>query len=316
MTPPVLTIWSNARLPGGTDAVAAAFAPHRLVATEDGSAGLEEADVAFGQPEVEAVMAAPRLRLVQLSSAGWDRFDRPDVRGALAAAGTALTTSSGVYREPCAQHALALMLAHARRLPTSFAHQHGDHAWPQAATRAACRLLGPEDTVLLVGFGAIAARLAELLAPFGPRVLGVRRRARGDEPVPIVPLADLDRHLPNADYVVSLLPGGPATRHLFDARTLARMKPGAVLVNIGRGTTVEEEALARGLRAGRPAAAYLDVTDPEPLPPEHPLWTTPGCVITPHAAGGHADEAERLRAHAAANVRRLLAGEPLVDRVV
>ena len=94
------------------------------------------------------------------------------------------------------------------------------------------------------------------------------------------------------------------------------MKPGAVFYNIGRGTTVDQDALGEALRSGRLRAAYLDVTDPEPLPPEHPLWTTPNCVITPHTAGGHDNEWTRLVQHFLANLRRHEAGQPLLDRVI
>ena len=94
------------------------------------------------------------------------------------------------------------------------------------------------------------------------------------------------------------------------------MKRGAVFYNIGRGTTVDQDALGEALRSGQLRAAYLDVTDPEPLPPEHPLWTTPNCVITPHTAGGHADEWVRLVKHFLVNLRRHEAGQPLLDRVI
>jgi phosphoglycerate dehydrogenase-like enzyme len=97
---------------------------------------------------------------------------------------------------------------------------------------------------------------------------------------------------------------------------LQAMKPGAIFYNIGRGTTVDQAALAEALGSGRLSAAYLDVTDPEPLPPEHPLWTTPNCVITPHTAGGHSDEWDRLVDHFLANLRRHEAAEPLLDRVI
>ena len=116
--------------------------------------------------------------------------------------------------------------------------------------------------------------------------------------------------------MIDLLPANEETRRLFDRRRFSAMKPGAVFYNIGRGTTVDQDALAEALRAGRLRAAYLDVTDPEPLPPEHPLWKTPNCVITPHTAGGHADEWLRLVKHFLVNLRRYEAGHPLVDRVI
>ena len=277
---------------------------------------LEQADVAFGQPSVAECLASAQLGWVHLNSAGWDRFDEPSVRAHFAAHGAALSNSAGVYREPCAQHLLSLMLADARQLPRSLGHQLSDRSWPQLETRAGCRLLGPGATVVLVGFGSIAARVAELLLPFRARVVGVRRRPSGQEPVPVVPMTELPRLLAEADHVVDILPGGPATRHAFNASLFSCMKLGATFYNIGRGSTVDQAALLGALETGQLRAAYLDVTEPEPLPPEHPLWRARGCSITPHSAGGHDDEAERLVAHFAQNLARYGQRQPLVDRVL
>lgn len=302
------------------------LAPHELLwseaaqvaagLTDQPSARFEDADVAYGQPDVEQCLASTRLTWVHLRSAGWDRFDQPRVRARFAERGAMLTTSAGVYSEPCAQHVLALMLSEARQLPRSIRHQLTDHAWPQHETRAACSLLGPEATVVLVGFGSIATRVAELLAPFGARVIGVRRTPNGAEPVPTVALSELPAVLREADHVVDVLPGGVGTRHIFDAALFAQLKPGAVFYNIGRGSTVDQAALCAALESGRLRAAYLDVTDVEPLPAEHPLWHEPRCTITPHSAGGHADEEARLTAHLLRNVQRLAAGSALLDRVL
>jgi phosphoglycerate dehydrogenase-like enzyme len=307
-----LRIWSNAEMTAtGPARLAARITPYGVV-----EPSLAQADVAFGQPGVAECLAATRLQWVHLTSAGWDRFDEPGVRAHFAARGIALSNSSGVYREPCAQHLLSFMLADVRQLPRSSRHQHGDRAWPQLETRADCRLLGPGATVALVGFGSIAARLAELLAPFGPRVVGVRRRPSGQEPIPVVAMSELPRLLGEADHVVDILPGGPGTAHAFNAELFSQMKRGATFYNIGRGSTVDQAALLDALDSGQLRAAYLDVTDPEPLPPDHALWRARGCTITPHAAGGHAGEAERLLAHFADNLRRYDAQEALVDRVL
>ena len=115
--------------------------------------------------------------------------------------------------------------------------------------------------------------------------------------------------------MIDLLPANEETTRLFDRRRFQAMKPGAVFYNIGRGTTVDQDALLDALRSGPLRAAYLDVTDPEPLPSDHPLWTTPNCVIT-HTAGGHSDEWNRLVEHFLANLRRHDAGQPLLDRVI
>ena len=321
-----LRIWCNHRFPPDVlAALARAVHPHRLLLAErpvdsNLAAGsddetLADADVALGQPPVEAVAALPGLRFIHLTSAGYERYDRPSVRETLAARGAVLTTSSTVYAEPCAEHALAMMLALARALPDSRDEQGGARGWPAAERRAASRLLLGQRMVLL-GFGAIARRLVELLAPFRVEVAALRRHARGDERVTIVDPATLPAALATADHVVDLLPGGEATRHFVDASLLAAMKPGARFYNVGRGSTVDQEALAAALRSGRLGAACLDVTEPEPLPPDHPLWTTPGCLITPHSAGGRDGEAASQVAHFLDNLARFVRGETLIDRVM
>ena len=196
-----LRIWCDVKMSAADAArFAAQLAPHEVLWSEaaQAAAGLarqsstrfEDADVAYGQPSVEQCLASARLSWVHLRSAGWDRFDLPRVRAHFAARRAMLTTSARVYSEPCAQHVLAFMLSEARQLPRSIRHQLTDQAWPQHETRAACTLLGPEATVVLVGFGNIATRPAELLAPFGARVVGVRRRPTGTEPVRTVAIAE------------------------------------------------------------------------------------------------------------------------------
>jgi phosphoglycerate dehydrogenase-like enzyme len=320
-------IWSNAHVPDGARArLVEGTREHRLVMPGSGlvapsgsgvvDPALAEADVAFGQPDPAQLLELPRLRWLHLSSAGYNPYDRADVRGALSARGTLLTKSSLVYDEPCAGHVLAFLLAHARRLPEAFANAHGPRAWPQHALRARARLLEGQS-IVIAGMGTIGRRLAALLAPLGPVVTGVRRRLAGDEPVPTFAWGtrEADRAIAAADYVVDLLPGGAGTARAFDAARLATLAPGAVFINIGRGSTVDQDALAAALVAGRLAAAYLDVTEPEPLPPEHPLWTTPNCFITPHAAGGDADEGDRLVRHFLENLARFTSGRQLLDEV-
>jgi phosphoglycerate dehydrogenase-like enzyme len=301
-------VWAAAMSPTNSATGAADAA---LAAAGGGGARV----VAFGQPEADQCAGHPRLGWIHLSSAGYTPFDRADVRDALGGRGAQLTTSSGVFAEPCAQHALALMLAEARRLPPAIVAQARDQAWRKGELRRSSVLL-LDQRVLLVGFGAIGRRLVQLLAPFGLDVHAVRRQPAGDEPVPVHDVARLEALLADADHVLDLLPGNAGTERFFGAARFAAMKRGAVFYNIGRGTTVDQAALREALLGGRLRAAYLDVTDPEPLPPEHPLWSTPGCVITPHTAGGHADEPQRLVAHFLDNLARYRRGEPLRDRVV
>jgi phosphoglycerate dehydrogenase-like enzyme len=311
------TVWTNHRMNTEQEArLRRATAAHRLlIGPEASPSALAGADVAFGQPPVAEAMSSERLRWVQLSSAGYGSYDKPDVRAAFARRGALLTKSSFVYANPCAEHVLAFMLAGARQLPQAFAVQHGERNWPQGPLRERSRLLTGQR-VIFFGFGSIGARLAELLAPFTRELAGVRRNPRGDEPIETFGFDDarLGERLGAADHVVNLLPGTPDTAHYFDAALFSRCKPGAVFYNVGRGTTVDQSALLAALETRQLGAALLDVTEPEPLPSDHPLWRAPNCVITPHTAGGHHDEGDRLVEHFVTNLARFERGEPVVDR--
>lgn len=321
-----LSIWCNVSYaPPLADELRRALAGHNLVMArqpisvnlecgEDDPA-IDNCDAAFGQPPPQAVIRCPRLRWVHLNTAGYERFDTPEMRAALARRNGALTTSSTVYSEPCAQHVAAMMLAIARRLPESLDNQRQLRQWPAADLRRRSYLLTHQHALLL-GFGAIGRRLAELLAPFRMRIVAVRRKPAGDEPVETVSPEGVDALLPHADHVINLLPGGAATANFVSARRISLMKPTAVFYNVGRGSTVDQDALAAALHDRRIAAAYLDVMSPEPLPADHPLWTAPNCFITPHTAGGHADEHQRIVHHFLENLRRFVDGRQLLDRVV
>lgn len=321
-----LTIWCNAKFtPDALEELQQGLRRHRLVFSSTpptgnlaGSASdpeLEQADVALGQPDPLQVMSLPRLRWVHLTSAGYTRYDRDDLRSAFRSRGAALTNSSAVYAEPCAEHAFAMMLALARRLPQSLLDQQSARAWHAAEHRIRSYVLSGQSAVI-VGYGAIGRRLVELLTPLKINLVCVRRKPSGDENAKVVPQERLADVLPTADHVLNILPENPGTVGLFDAARIRSMKHGAVFYNIGRGTTVEQDALLAALQSGHLSAAYLDVTDPEPLPPDHPLWSAPNCFITPHTAGGRADEFERLVRHFLDNLARLESGDPLIDRVV
>lgn len=319
-----LTVWTNLCLTDSALAtLEAGLGRHRLLRATYPSTTLQpvgrpdplldQADIAFGQPEAEQCVASPRLRWIHVASAGYTTFADDDVRRKLVARGAPLTNSSAVYDEPCAQHVLACLLAEARQLPSSFHDQGTTRNWNTRPTREASFLLHAQ-TVLLVGYGAIAKRLGALLAPFGLRVVGFRRKPRGDETMEVQPVAELERWLGQGDVVVDILPAAEDTAGFFDHAKFAAMRPGAIFVNIGRGSTVDQDALLAALR-DRLRAAYLDVTTPEPLPPEHLLWGHPRCHITPHVGGGHADEYDRLVAYFLDNFRRFVEGQPLRGRI-
>jgi phosphoglycerate dehydrogenase-like enzyme len=312
-----LTVWTNHRMNAEQEArLRQATVSHRLLLQDEATpATLAHADIAFGQPPVNEARDSERLRWVQLSSAGYGSYDKPDVRDAFARRGAVLTKSSFVYANPCAEHVLSFMLAWARQLPSAFAEQRGARGWPQDALRQRSVLLTGQS-VMFFGFGSIGARLVQLLSPFTMKLTGVRRNPSGGDPIETIDRDDerLGERLAQADHVVNLLPGTPASAGYFDAQRFAQLKRGAIFYNVGRGTTVDQAALLAALESGQLKAALLDVTDPEPLPPEHPLWRAPNCVITPHMAGGHHDEGDRLVDHFITNLGRFARGEAVLDR--
>jgi phosphoglycerate dehydrogenase-like enzyme len=321
-----LTIWCNTHF---TDSVMnelrRGLGPHQLVQpafrnTSNLAPGspdplLAEAEIAFGQPDPQQVIQFQKLKWVHLTTAGYTRYDTSAIRQALSSRGSMLTNSSMVYDEPCAEHILAMMMAIARQLPQCWADQSTTRAWHAAEHRIRCHLLEGQ-TALILGFGAIARRLVELLQPFKMNLLAVRRTVTGDEPIQTLPDSRLRELVPQADHIINVLPSNPSTEGMFNADLIATMKPTAIFYNIGRGTTVDQPALQRALESNRIGGAYLDVTNPEPLPPDHPLWKLPNCRITPHTAGGHADEFERIVRHFLDNLRRFEAGDALLDRIV
>ena len=320
------TIWCNNGFSPGQeserDMLIQGVGAHRLLMFEgddDGSAGesrevLQFAEIAFGHPNAQTGSQSEKLLWIHLDSAGYTSFDHANIKQSLTQRGVALTNSSAVYDEPCAQHLLAMILALARQLPAALDVQRGNRSWPMQALRSRARLLN-DQTVLILGFGAIARRLVELLRPLEMNLIAVRREIRGDESVPVMKTSDVDELLPRAHHVVNILPANQDTNNFLNAERLANLKPGAIVYNIGRGTTLDQDALLRELRAGRIAAAYLDVTEPEPLPPDHPLWETPNCFITPHIGGGHENEKERQVKHFLDNLRRFEKGDALRNRI-
>ena len=272
-------------------------------------------DVAFGQPDLDAIAEAGRLKWIHVSSSGITRYDTPQFRALAAQRGIVVSNSAQVYNDACAVHALSFMVAQARQLPLGLRTRtaNGTEAWK--ALRESCRMLRGE-TVLILGYGAIGRRLLELLGPFQMNVVAFRRVARGDEGIPVVSAQDLEATLARADHVMNILPDSADTRGFFEARRFSAIKPGGIFYNIGRGTTVDQDALLDALRTGRLGAAWLDVTEPEPLRDDHPLWREPNCHITPHIAGGHLGEAKTLVSHFLKNLARFVRREPLVDRVM
>lgn len=247
---------------------------------------------------------APALRWVHTSSAGTDGawFDE------LLARGVRLTTSH-VNDVPIAEYVLGMVLRHFQRhdewMTARAARQWVHHDFREIAG----------TTWLIVGVGAIGARVAERARAFGARVVGVRRSPRGDEPVDDVVTPDrLLDVLPAADVVVLARPAGPPPP-LVDAAFLGAMREGSVLVNVARGSLVDEGALLAALDGGTPAHAILDVFGTEPLPSDSPFWSHARVTLTPHNANGGVGRYRRAAELFAANLRRYQRGDPLPDEV-
>jgi phosphoglycerate dehydrogenase-like enzyme len=241
--------------------------------------------------------ACPAIEWVQLPWAGIDAF-APMIRRT---AGRRLlwTSAKGCFAQPVAEHALALTLALLRVLPK----RARATSWNDAPEGRS--LYG--RTVVILGAGGIAWELLRLLEPFGVQSIVVRRRP---DPVPgatrTVTADALGEVLPGADVVVVAAALTAGTRHLIGAAELALMRPTTQLVNVGRGALVDTDALVAALARGEIAGAALDVTDPEPLPPAHPLWAEPRCLITPHMADTPAMTAPLLRHRIEENVHAFL----------
>jgi phosphoglycerate dehydrogenase-like enzyme len=280
-----------------------AYDPEALGPPPDGVQIVAEAgpDVAFVVPRWEDIPALddmPALEVVQVLSAGVDWIvDRVP-------AGVTLCSARGARDRAMAEWVVAAILADAKRA-RECAVQQGRSEWAPVTMDDAAG-----QRVLVLGFGAIGRAVEEMLAVFECEVVGVARRARDG----VHGIDELPALLPQADVVVNLLPLTEATRGSFGARELGAMREGALYVNAGRGATTDTAALVDALRAER-IRAVLDVVDPEPLPSDHPLWTAPGVMISPHSAGDTPGADRAAWALAAEQLRRYAAGERLENVV-
>jgi phosphoglycerate dehydrogenase-like enzyme len=252
-----------------------------------------------------------RLRWVQLVSMGYDGLTQHGVP-----AGVVVTNVGGLYAPAVAEHAVALLLALSRRLIDSAAGT-ARHA-PDRRSQARHMRTLQGSTIALIGCGRIGQEIAVRLQPFGVRLVGLARSARSDPAISdIRPMSELAAVLPEADGVILAVPLTAETRHLLSAAAFALCKPGLWLVNVARGEVVETAALAVALKDGRVGGAALDVTDPEPLPPDAALWSCPNLLVTPHVGGvGIARAADRVAELVIENIARFRAGEALKHVVV
>lgn len=293
----------------GTDTLVCApqeALPGQPVTQED----VDWAQVILGNVPAAMLHGFPALEWLQTNSAGVEAYIQPGVL----AGDTLLTNATGAYGLAIAEHMLGMLLELFKKLEL-YRDAQKSGAWQsQGAVKA---VYG--STVLVLGMGDIGGEFAARCKALGAKVIGVRRSPRpcpeyADE---VHLLEDLDSLLPQADVVAITLPGTDATRGLMSRERLAKMKEGAVLLNVGRGFIVDTEALCDALERGHLSGAGVDVTDPEPLPPTHRLWNIPTAVVTPHISGFYhlRETHERIVGIFLENLRRFQAGEPLRNLV-
>jgi phosphoglycerate dehydrogenase-like enzyme len=271
---------------------------------------LDEAEVLFDLGPFElapTLVDRPRLRWVQASSAGVGRVAN---RFGLLGSPVTVTSASGAHVRPLAEFVLLAMLLFGKRTLEVIRDQQA-RRWDKHSTT---EIRG--KTVCVVGLGSIGQEVARVVRTLDARVVGTVRELRGrtaaDLGVERVEETDgLDALLPETDVLVIAVPGTPATERLVDARRLALLKRGAIVVNVGRGSALDEAALVSALQEGRLGGAALDVFEQEPLPPDSPLWSLPNVLVSPHSAAAVDTENRRIVDLFADNLRRYLAGEPL-----
>lgn len=293
----------------GTDTLVCApqeALPGQPVTQED----VDWAQVILGNVPAAMLHGSPALEWLQTNSAGVEAYIQPGVL----AGDTLLTNATGAYGLAIAEHMLGMLLELFKKLEL-YRDAQKSGAWQsQGAVKA---VYG--STVLVLGMGDIGGEFAARCKALGAKVIGVRRSPRpcpeyADE---VHLLEDLDSLLPQADVVAVTLPGTDATRGLMSRERLAKMKEGAVLLNVGRGFIVDTEAPCDALERGHLSGAGVDVTDPEPLPPTHRLWNIPTAVVTPHISGFYhlRETHERIVGIFLENLRHFQAGEPLRNLV-
>jgi D-2-hydroxyacid dehydrogenase (NADP+) len=244
---------------------------------------LLDADIFIGASlRPEQFSHAGKLKWIHSTSAGVSQLMYPELRSS----GVLLTNPSGIFSPPMAEHTMGLMIALARNFPEAVRYQdRGQWGQQPISVQPLTELNG--QVLLIVGFGSIGRELARRARAFDMRVWGVTRSGEGDTThvEKILRAAKLEDALPHADYIVLAAPETPETQRLIGAEQIAKIKRGARLINVGRGSLLDETALIRALEAGALAGAALDVTATEPLPVDSPLWKTRNLFITPHTSG-------------------------------
>ena len=271
---------------------------------------LADAGIIIGNLAPDLVQKAPHLRWMQLNSAGSNAY----VKKGILPEGALLTNATGAYGLALSEHMLAQLLAMMKKLYLYYDNQK-ENNWKDEGPVTS--IYG--STALVIGFGDIGREFGKRLKALGAHVIGIRRRS-----MDVPPEADemgsmdkLDDYLARADIVATSLPDTPATEHLYNADSFAAMKQGAWFLNIGRGNCVVQKDLIEAVKSGHLAGAAVDVTDPEPLPADDPMWNVPGLYITPHVSGSYhlAATHDRIIQIACDNLKAFQAGQPLQNIV-
>ena len=252
-----------------------------------------------GRAALELTKQMPNLKFLQMPNAGYDdamEFVRP---------GMTLCNGRSIHDDSTAELAVGLTIASLRGFP-EFVRNQDKGKWVHTREKSI-----NDRKIGIIGFGSIGSTVARMLAGFSVEIMPFTQSGRDKT----TPISDLDKHLPTLDVVILILPLTKESKHLFDARRLSLMKDGALLVNVARGPIVDTDALVKELNSGRITAA-LDVTDPEPLPEGHPLWSAKGVLISPHVGGNTTAFEPRARRLIKSQLELLAAGKPLNNVIV
>lgn len=285
---------------------------------KDACARGRDAAGAIGFCSVELLNAAPKLRWVQVRSAGVNDLlsENPELMKRLIQRRITLTNARAIYGPEIADHAMALLLAHTRGI-ADFVRRGGRKVWKRGPHNPMSEGVRPVEltgqTMLIIGFGGIGSQVARRAAAFGMKIYATdpKKIRKPSYIEKIAPPSELHRLLRKADVIVSCVPLTPKTRHLIGKREFAMMKKGAILINVSRGKVVDTDAMVEALRSKQLGAIGLDVTDPEPLPPDHPLWKFDNVIISPHVAVQSQHAKPRLARLIRENLRRFGKGERL-----
>ena len=271
---------------------------------------VQNADIIIGNAPAALISGSERLKLLQLNSAGTDGYTVPGVLPK----GCILCNATGAYGLAISEHSLGALLCLMKKLDRYRLNQQ-QHLWQDEG--GVTSIYGSKT--LVVGYGNLGSEFAKRMKALGSTVTGIRR-CKTEKPEELDALYQMDaleECLKEADIVASCLPGTPETYHLFNEKTFALMKPGAYFLNVGRGSAVDSMALADALNSGHLAGASVDVTEPEPLPPDHPLWDAKNILITPHISGQYhlKQTHERIIDIACENISAFLSGNPMKNIV-